>query len=302
MNNLQNKDGLTEEEFLKGYTPKDYEKPSVTTDVTIFTIDEEEPVAKNKKPNKKLQILLIQRNNHPYMNHWALPGGFANMDESLDETAKRELQEETGIENIYMEQLYTWGGVDRDPRMRVISTSYLSLIDKGSVSPKANSDADNVGWFDVSVQCIEEKKIEREGFLEKIQLMEVNLKNEDGDNDTVLRGVVQIETIVKGSTVQRKMHILEQEGIAFDHAKIILYSLERLKNKVNYTNIAFNLLPEKFDLTELQQVFETILEEKFTAANFRRKVNDMVVETKEYKKEGAHRPSKYYRYNIHWQN
>lgn len=119
-----NRQGLTEEQFLTTYDASKYERPSVTVDMLILTVTEEEKKNYRKLPEKVLKLLMIKRGDHPYMGQWALPGGFVQMNESLDEAAGRELKEETNIDDIYMEQLYTWGDVARDPRTRVISASY----------------------------------------------------------------------------------------------------------------------------------------------------------------------------------
>ena len=124
-----NKQGLTEEEFLASYDASKYERPSVTVDMLIFTVTNEKKENYRKLPEKVLRLLMIKRADHPYIGQWALPGGFIKMDESLEEGALRELKEETNIDNIYMEQLYTWGDVNRDPRTRIISVSYMALVD-----------------------------------------------------------------------------------------------------------------------------------------------------------------------------
>lgn len=133
---------MTEEEYLKTYNPNKYEKPSVTTDILIFTVNE----------NHELELLLIKRGGHPYKGKWAIPGGFINMTESLDDGARRELKEETGLSGDYhLEQLYTFGGVNRDPRMRVISVAYMALIPKAALLPRAGDDAAEALFFRVSI-------------------------------------------------------------------------------------------------------------------------------------------------------
>lgn len=133
---------MTEEEYLKTYNPNKYEKPSVTTDILIFTVNE----------NHELELLLIKRGGHPYKGKWAIPGGFINMTESLDDGARRELKEETGLSGDYhLEQLYTFGGVNRDPRMRVISVAYMALIPKAALLPRAGDDAAEAMFFRVSI-------------------------------------------------------------------------------------------------------------------------------------------------------
>jgi 8-oxo-dGTP diphosphatase len=120
------------------YDVTKYERPSVTVDVVIFSVVE-----------GQLKVLLIQRKNWPFEGTWAIPGGFVDMDEPLEDAAARELYEETGIEGVYLEQFYTFGQPDRDPRTRVISVAYLALVDAGQLQPRAADDAADVGWFPV---------------------------------------------------------------------------------------------------------------------------------------------------------
>jgi ADP-ribose pyrophosphatase YjhB (NUDIX family) len=138
---LRNKNGLTEKEFQESYDAGKYKRPSVTVDMLIFTVGSEGKENYRKLPEKVLKILLVKRGDHPYIGQWALPGGFVRMDESLDEAAARELKEEANVDNIYMEQLYTWGEVKRDPRARVISSSYMSLVDSSQLDVQAGDDA-----------------------------------------------------------------------------------------------------------------------------------------------------------------
>ncbi|MCR5608335.1 MAG: NUDIX hydrolase [Lachnospiraceae bacterium] len=127
-----------EEEFLKNYDESMFKHPSVTTDIVIFTVDE----------NDKLSIPLIKRGVFPYKDRWALPGGFLHVgEESIDECARRELREETGVENVYLSQLYTFGEPDRDPRTVVISVAYIAHIPKGKLKVKAGDDAKDAEIF-----------------------------------------------------------------------------------------------------------------------------------------------------------
>ena len=116
----------------------EFPHPSVTVDCVVFGLD------------ASLNILLIKRGVEPFQNHWALPGGFVRMDESVDEAAKRELAEETGLESVFLEQLYTFGSVDRDPRERVISVAYFALVNKSSHKARAATDAKEADWFPVN--------------------------------------------------------------------------------------------------------------------------------------------------------
>jgi len=296
--NLKNKQGLTEEEFLAAYDPGKYDRPSVSVDMLIFTVANEKKENYRKLPEKVLKLLLIKRGDHPYLGQWALPGGFVRIDENLEEAALRELKEETNIDNIYMEQLYTWGDVSRDPRTRVISTSYMSLTDSSTLNIKASDDADDAKWFTVSCKLQQEQKTMTPGGYTLQKIVKLNLTNED----TVLSAVIRITKTVEGKITRMEREILESDGIAFDHAKIIEYGIERLRNKIEYTDIAFNLMPERFTLTELQKVYEVILDRELLKANFRRKIADMVIETNEYTRDAGHRPSKLYKFNPNWES
>ncbi|HWR05470.1 NUDIX hydrolase [Sporomusa sp.] len=291
-----NKQGLTEAEFLSSYDASKYDRLSVTVDMLIFTVTEEEKKNYRKLPEKSLRLLLIRRGSHPYKNQWALPGGFVHLRESLDEAARRKLQEETNIGEIYMEQLYTWGAVDRDPRTRVICASYMALVDNSSLRIEASQNVADAAWFTVSCKLDEEQKtVTATGYILQ-QVFKLRLSHEDQELSAAIKTVKTVEN--KGTRVERD--IVECSGIAFDHAKIIEYGIQRLRNKIEYTDIAFNLMPERFTLTKLQQVYEIILDTGLLKANFRRKIADMVVETDEYTRDAGHRPSKLFRFNPKW--
>lgn len=295
-----NKDGLTEAQFLANYNADKYKKPAVTVDMLVFTIGNRSSRSIRKLPDKKLKILMVKRRNHPYIDQWALPGGFVDLDEGLKDAAKRELAEETGIdvdrEEIYMEQLYTWGDVERDPRMRVISVSYISLVDSERIELCPGDDAGEACWFELQNRTVsEEKKIIDGGYILK-RTIELKLENED----QMLSSLMMITRTVRGSSKKVEKKILNSDGIAFDHSFIIEYGLERLKNKIEYTDIAFNLMPEYFTLTELQKVYEIILGKKLLKANFRRKIEEMVIDTGRVRKYAAHRPAKLYMFNPEW--
>lgn len=249
MKDIRNKDGLTEAEFLKNYKPGDYERPSVTVDILVLGMS---------KKLDGLKVLLIQRKDHPYINCWALPGGFVNMDESAYEAACRELEEETGLTGVYLEQLYTMSKPDRDPRMRIIDLSYIALIP--TVSVIARDDAKDALWFDVTLSetemifCNEERNIK------------ISYKVEP---KFFKNGIVTVEGYVP---------VLESEdALAFDHAEIILEGLLRIRNKVIYSDIAFNLLPEEFTLPDLQSVYEKILGRELYKTNFRSNIADKII-------------------------
>lgn len=295
-NALINEQGLTEKEFLSKYDAGEYERPSVTVDMLVFTVMNEMKESYRKLPEKALKILMVKRSNHPFMGYWALPGGFVDMGESLDKAALRELKEETNIDDIYMEQLYTWGDVDRDPRTRVIGCSYMSLVDSSKLDIMAGDDAEDAAWFRVKCSILDQKKTAIGKGCNVQNLVELVLWNDMDE----LTATIKVDKTFDGKVIRVDRELTESRGIAFDHGKIIEYAVERLRNKIQYTDIAFSLMPDRFTLTELQQVYEVILDKELLKANFRRKVSDMVMETDEYTKDAGHRPSKLFRYNPNW--
>ncbi|MGO4529513.1 NUDIX domain-containing protein [Paenibacillus sp. 2TAF8] len=286
---------ISEEEFLKTYDAGDYERPSVTVDMLVFTIRSGEQENYRKLAEPELGLLLIRRGGHPYLGQWALPGGFVSIDESLEDAARRELQTETGLDDIYLEQLYTWGDVGRDPRTRVISCSYMALVDSSELELQAGDDASDASWFRVEQKLIEEKRHIHERGRVTERRLQLILSNEDETEQ--LSAIVETKEKVEGRVRSGSVELLDVQGIAFDHAKIIHYALERLRSKIEYTDIAFNLMPEKFTLTALQKVYEIISGKKLLAAAFRRKMADWVIETGEYASSAGHRPSRLYRLN-----
>lgn len=293
---LRDKQGLTEIEFLQKYDASMYERPSVTVDMLIFTVVDEEKENYRKLPKKSLKLLMVKRGVHPYIGQWALPGGFVTKDESLDEAALRELKTETNIDNVYMEQLYTWGDINRDPRTRVISCSYMALVDSRSLEVMAGDDADDARWFSLRYSVLEEKKtiMENDFVFEKV--IKITLSN---DTDT-LETVIKVIEKYAGKVVMVDREVIVSNGIAFDHAQMIQYAVERLRNKIEYTDIAINLMPELFTLSELQQVYEVTLGKELLSAAFRRKIADMVMETNQFTKDAGHRPAKLFRFNPNW--
>ena len=283
--NTLSKEGLTEEEFLRSYNPGDYERPSNTVDMLLFTVDDKEIDSIRKDKEKELKVLLIKRNNHPDIHKWALPGGFVNIDEDLDKAAYRELEEETNVRNVYMEQLYTYGKVNRDKRMRVISIAHMALIPKESVKPIAGDDAEDVAWFTVEKNRISDNQDEI-----VISNEELNLRYcYTVDIEYKKNGVVSVPIT--------NIHATEDnDKIAFDHIEMINQGIDRLRNKVEYVPIAFNLVPPKFTLNEIQQVYEVILGKKLVKQNFRKWVDKFVEELEEKQGEVGHRPATLYKY------
>lgn len=261
---------MTEAQYLEGYDANQFYRFSVAADIVAFSVSEEVRSNYRKLPEKKLRILMIKRGEYPFKGEWALPGGFVREDETTEETARRELEEETGVKEIYMEQLYTFSEPNRDPRTRVISTAYIALL---NTNPKlrATEDAVDAAWFEVSYEKVEGKKYK------------LTLIHEDER-----LGMESLEAEIEGERFITR-------GIAFDHAKIIAFAIERLRGKIDYTDIALNLVPDRFTLASLQQVYEIILDKKLLVANFRRKMAGLVEETEEYAENGGHRPSKLYK-------
>ncbi|MEK3793729.1 NUDIX domain-containing protein [Paenibacillus sp. FSL R7-0204] len=288
--------GLNEEQFLKNYNVGSYERPSVTVDMLIFTVMEQEQDNYRKLADKSLQLLLIQRGEHPFLGQWALPGGFVGISESVEEAARRELYSETNIDNIYMEQLYTWGDVDRDPRMRVISCSYMALVDRKALDVQAGDDAAAAAWFDVSYHILETRREVLEQDVRQETLVEIILESEQEK----LSGVVKLTETIQGHVRQVSREIVRSTGFSFDHLLMVQYAIERLRGKAEYTDIIFNLMPPLFTLSELQRVYEIILGKELLAAAFRRKIAERVIETDQSTRDAGHRPSKLYRYNREW--
>ena len=177
MEEIRDRNGLTEEEFLRQYKPGDYERPSVAADMVIFTVTEEEEENYRKLPEKELRVLLIQRGGHPYLGCWALPGGFVRPVETTEQAARRELKEETGVDQVYLEQLYTFSDLGRDPRTWVMSCSYMALIDGTKVQVEAGDDADNAAWFSLTCPMVEEITEKKDGKIIKRQRFRLELRH-----------------------------------------------------------------------------------------------------------------------------
>ena len=208
-----------------------FKAAGITVDVVLFTIE-----------GGALNVLLIERTNQPYEGTWALPGGFMQEDEAADAAAARILREKAGIKGIYIEQLYTFTDLKRDPRGRIISITYFALVARDRVSFKGSD--------------------------------------------------LQTPTLVAVSKATK---------LAFDHDHILAYSLERLRAKLEYTNVIYSLLSPKFTLTELQQAYETILDKKLDKRNFRKKYLSLglVEATQEFERGGRQRPALLYRFKAH---
>jgi 8-oxo-dGTP diphosphatase len=207
-----------------------YARPALTADIVVFALDEHD-----------LQVMLIQRDLAPFAGNWALPGGFVRVEETLDEAAARELREETGLQDIFLEQLYTFGTVDRDPRERIVTVAYYALVNLAGHAVQASTDARSAAWFSVN----------------------------------------------------------DLPKLAFDHRQILDVALERLRGKVRYQPIGFELLPENFTLRQLQHLYEIILDRPLDKRNFRKKVLGMgiIKETNEIETDVAHRAARLFRFD-----
>src|SRR6478609_1316130 len=180
-----------------------YPRAALTVDCVVFGFDE-----------GQLKVLLIERALDPFKGRWALPGGFVRVNETLDDAARRELEEEAGLSKVFLEQLYTFGEVKRDPRERVVSVAYYALVKSAEHPATGATDADEAGWFPVA----------------------------------------------------------DPPALAFDHAEILSTALERLRGKVRYEPLGFELLPAKFTLSQLQHIYEAVLQCELDKRNFRKKI------------------------------
>jgi len=269
------KEYKNEEEFLKDYDPNKFDRLSLTTDILIFSVSDGVQENYRKLNRKYFSVLLVKRDNYPFKDKWCLPGGFVKIDEDIEDAAKRILKEEANISDIYIEQLYTYGDPKRDPRTRVISTSYMALIDKNKLKYDISK---NASWFNVMV-------------LEDEKFIDVTL---DNGNETIK---YKIKKTLKEKTTDRfKYEVVQNDKLAFDHALVITSGISRLKNKIEYTDIVFNMMPEYFTLGELQQVYEVILGKKLLDPAFRRIIANKVEKTNKMKTGEGHRPSALFRY------
>lgn len=212
--------------------PHTYEFPraALTVDGVVFGLDAGE-----------LKVLLIERGLTPFKGQWALPGGFVRVGEALDAAVARELEEEAGVSGVYLEQLHTFGSVQRDPRERVVSVAYYALVNLADHQVRSATDAADARWFAAA----------------------------------------------------------KPPDLAFDHAEILAAALNRLRGKLRCEPVGFELLPEKFTLTQLQMLYETVLGTPLDKRNFRKKVLgfDLLLPLKERFRNGPHRPAQLFRFD-----
>lgn len=284
-----------EKSFLEKYNQAEYDRPSIATDIVVFTVGEEEVEDTRQLPVGKLRILMIKRGSYPYKGMWALPGGFCRKNEDVYDAARRELFEETNIKDAYLNLSGIYSEADRDPRGWIISQAFLALTDGRKYSLRADTDAWDAKWFDVEInKSLLEKVGDENSVLIKIRY-ELILKC--GDIKLVAK---ILETKVYENYHEKVFYeILESDKIAFDHAKIIIDAFKKLQNSAeNDCRIVFDLMPERFTLTELQNVFEIILQKDLVKPNFRRKIADFVIETDDVKTGRRYRTAKQYKRNV----
>lgn len=286
-----------EEEFLKSYDENDYKRPSVTNDIIIFTTADMEEDNLRKVPKRGMQVILIKRDDYPYIDKWALPGGFVDIEESLEDGAKRKLKEKTGIDNIYTEQLYTFGDVHRDKRTRVISVGNIALIEKSNISFKEVDLQKKSGWFWIDKTLISSEKYEQ--YIENKHLLSLKSIDERIIMNYEVTEKIGRDIFRRKETSYRLLNNSTEE-LAFDHYRILDYGIDRLRNKVEYTPIAFNLLPRVFTVKELQNVYEAIMGREIL--NFRRKMGEMIIETDEKIEGKPFRPAKVFKFNENWEH
>ncbi|MBK1809251.1 NUDIX domain-containing protein [Clostridium sp. YIM B02505] len=286
-----------EAEFLKNYDVNQYERPSVTNDVIIFTTDDIKEANQRKVPKKGMQVLLVKRDEYPDKGKWSIPGGFIDINEGLEEGAKRKLREKTGVEDVYIEQLYTFGDVNRDNRTRVISIGNMALIEKEIIKFEETDELKESKWFWIDKVLVETKKNDR--YIENNHLL--ILKSEDNEVEVKYQVTEKIDrNIYRKKEINYALLDESTENLAFDHYKILDYAIDRLRNKVEYTPIAFNLLPRLFTVKELQNVYEAIMGREIL--NFRRKMEDMIIETDEKIEGKPFRPAKVFKFNENWEH
>lgn len=206
-----------------------YEQPVVSVDLVIFTVSEE-----------KLRVLLVKRATEPFIDMWSIPGGFLKEAESLEDAAIRVMKEKTGVQEVYLEQLYTFGRPDRDPRARVITVTYFALIPWKHLTQPESHMVTDVAWFTAD----------------------------------------------------------DLPKLAFDHNEILAYAINRLRSKAGYSNIVYGLLPIQFRLSDLQKIYEIIIDKPLDKRNFRKRMlaTSLLEETGKKEIIGAHRPAMLYRF------
>ena len=261
--------------FLSAYNANDYDRPSIAADLVVFSVTNQKDIEPKRSPEQKLKVLLIKRGEHPFMNHWALPGGFLKNDETMEECAFREVAEETNVSPKALLPIGVFSDPDRDVRTRVVSNAFLSVVDAEEYHAVGGDDAVAAEWFEVSFHVGEDNKIT------------INLSKDD----TQIECILEMQINQFGNVTYT---ILENGGLAFDHAKILATAFRIMRNQKDEYELVFRFLPKKFTLSSMQRVYEIINNIFDQPANFRRKAANYVVETDEYEDCIGHRPAKLY--------
>ncbi len=291
----------SQQHFLDNYDLEKYERPSVAADIAVFTIMPGKVEDNRRLARMNLKLLLVKRKEEPYADRWALPGGFLRKGETLYETAKRELYEETGTKRSCLELCDVFSKPGRDPRGWILSQAFLAVINSGDCEnadiPKAGGDAKDSAWFSVELEKVEEERKQEENKIICDVCYQLHLYAEEQEIRLSARVLEHIAYEEYHELVEYR--ILESDGLAFDHAQIIVCMLKNLRRKLQTDmRIAFDFLPEYFTLTDLQSVFEIILDKELLKPNFRRKIADYVTETARTVQNGAHRPAKLFVRNL----
>lgn len=263
-----------EKAFLLNYKIEDYDRPSITTDIVALKIRSEIGDTYRHNSKSKLSILMVKRGEYPFKDKWALPGGFLRKDETIEECAYREVKEESDINPISLMPIGVFSNPNRDPRGRIISNAFLSIICNDK-KPKGGTDVTEARWFDIN-------------FVKEKDFYHLILSNEDVVLKSRLR---KIKTIFKKTDYE----LVEDSDLAFDHAEIIGTAISLLRDNTKDYELIFDFLPNVFTLTELQNVVEVITNTSLTTANFRRKISEYVEETDEFVGGVGHRPAKLYK-------
>lgn len=284
-----------EKEYLKNYNIADYERPSIATDIVVFSVlndGERDNIRKLQK--KKLKVLLIKRGSYPFKNCYAMPGGFCIPGEDVIDTARRELYEETNVGDVYLKLVGVYGEKDRDPRGWIISNTFMALMNGEDCKIKAGTDAWEAKWFGIKVESdIINKQINED---EIITETNYNLILDNSEDNINITATIKEKKIFKNNHENVSYTIINSDKLAFDHGKIILNALLTLRKEVDYNlRVAFDLMPERFTLTGLQNVYELILDKKLLTANFRRKIAGYVMETEDVIEGEGFRPAKLYK-------
>ncbi len=265
-----------ENKFLSGYSLEDYERPSIATDVAVFSLQTDWDVQWRNDPVHAISVLLIRRGEHPFKDCWALPGGFLKKGETVEDCMLRELREETGLEPANMLPVNVYSQPDRDPRGWIISHAFVGISTEAEARLVPSTDAAEARWFRVSLEPQADGS-----FALLLQNREIQFH-------------VKLEKVAAPVGGER-FRVLESDGLAFDHGAIIGDAVALLRKHAEDIQTVFAFLPEKFTLSALQKVQETLMGITHLAPNFRRKIAAYVEETEEYTEGAGHRPARLFK-------